>query len=231
MALPLLNETPLYTMTVPSTGKKIKYRPYLVKEEKVLLMANESQDKEQILNAIIDTITACTDGKVKTDDLTTFDMEYIFIKLRAKSVGETVTLYLPCDSCKQRNEVMFNLDDVQCPVDKDASNMIQINKDIYVEMRYPNYRQIETSEDQGEIAFNIIASCLKAVITEDERIDLDDETPSEIKRFLDSMTTEQFRKVSEFVKKMPRVEYTIEFDCSACSHHNEIEIKGMQNFF
>lgn len=230
MALPLLNDTPKYTLTVPSTGKKLKYRPYLVKEEKILLMANESNDKEAILEAVVETIKACTDNKVSLKDLTTFDLEYIFLKLRAKSVGEKVTLYLPCEECKHRNEVLVNLDDVQCPVVK-TDPMIQVNDTVWVEMRYPNYDLIENSDDAEEVGYNIVSSCIRAVIADDEKFLIDEEEPESLRAFLDSMTREQFGKITEFVRNMPQVEYNINYDCEGCNHHNEIEIKGMQNFF
>jgi len=231
MALPLLNETPSYELKIPSTGKKIKYRPYLVKEEKILLMANESKDREAILQAVVDTVQACTNNKVKVNDLTTFDLEFIFLKLRAKSVGENVTLYLPCaqDTCKQRNEVIVNLDDVQCPVNETDEKIIELTKNISVEMRYPNYTQIQSGNE--DLAASIIGSCIQAIITDDEKILTDDEPAEEIQRFLESMTREQFNKISAWVRKLPQVEYTIEYDCSTCGEHNEIEIKGLDNFF
>ena len=230
MALPLLNDTPKYTLTVPSTGKKLKYRPYLVKEEKVLLMANESNDKQAILEAVVDTIKACTDNKVQLKDLTTFDLEFIFLKLRAKSVGENVTLYLPCEECKHRNEVVVNLDDVKCPVVK-TDPLIQVNDTVWVEMRYPSYDLIEDSDSDEEVGYSIVSSCIRAVIADDEKFMVEDEEPAALRAFLDSMTREQFGKITEFVRKLPQVEYTIEYDCEGCGHHNEIEIKGMQNFF
>lgn len=232
MALPLLNDTPKYELTVPSSKQKIKYRPYLVKEEKILFVANESGDRQQVIRAIADTIRACTNDAVNVNQLTTFDLEYIFIKIRAKSVGEKITLYLPCgeEHCKQRNEVEINLDEIDCPI-LEQEKVIKLNDDISVEMRYPNYNQVDNSDDEQEIAFNIVASCLAAVLTKEERIEIDDEDPSEVKRFLDSLTNEQFKKIGEFVRNLPQIKYDIKFDCTSCGEHNTIEVKGMQNFF
>ena len=231
--LPTLNESPRYSLTVPSTGKKIRYRPYLVKEEKVLLMASETKDANQIQDAIIDTIRACTDNKLNVRELTSFDIEYLFVKLRAKSVGESITLYLPCqkEECKQRNEVIMNLDEVQCPVDKKKNMVVELSDTISIEMKYPGYDIVAPTDSKEEHAFHIIAQCIKYVITNDERIDVSDEPEEEVRRFLESMTREQFDKVTSFIRDIPQVEYTIEYDCTTCGEHNEVEVKGMQNFF
>ena len=229
MALPTLNGSPKYTLTVPSTGKKVRYRPYLVKEEKVLLMASESKDPQQVLDAIIDTIKACT-HQLKMNDLTSFDIEYIFIKLRAKSVGEAVTLYLPCTSCEQRTETSMNLDDVKCPVDEDRSMDIELNADVTVTMQYPSYKlkPSDTAEDAG---FTMISQCIKSVTVADEVVTMADETDEEIKKFLESMTREQFDSISAWIRDLPQVEHTLKFVCENCSEKNEIEVKGLQNFF
>lgn len=231
--LPTLNESPMYSLNIPSSGKKIRYRPYLVKEEKVLLMASETKDPNQIQDAIIDTIKACTDNKVAMRDLTSFDIEYLFIKLRAKSVGETITLYLPCqkEECKQRNEVTMNLDNVACPVDKKKNMVVELSDTISVEMKYPGYDIVAPTDSKQEHAFHIIAQCIKCVITDEDRIDVADEPEEEVRRFLESMTREQFDKVTSFIREIPQVEYTIEYDCETCGEHNEVEVKGMQNFF
>src|SRR6056300_979503 len=116
MALPSLNDTPKYELKIPSTGKKIKFRPYLVKEEKILLIAAESKDKDQMLGAIIDTINSCVQGNLNVNDLTTFDLEYLFIQMRAKSVGENASLNIKCQSCEEDNEYHMNLEDIRCNV-------------------------------------------------------------------------------------------------------------------
>ena len=114
MALPVLNDTPKYELKIPSTGKKIKFRPYLVKEEKVLMMAAESGDGVQMMSAIMDTIQSCVQSQTKVENLTTFDIEYLFIKLRSKSVGESSTINLSCESCKEPNEHVIDLESIEC---------------------------------------------------------------------------------------------------------------------
>lgn len=230
MALPVLNDTPRYSMKVPSTGKTIKYRPYLVKEEKVLLMANESKDPNQMMDAIGDTIEACTSNKLKANELSTFDLEYIFIKIRAKSVGEEVKLNLPCESCEERTETSINLDHVVCPVEK-PQTIIEIDDTISVELKWPSYADIVSSENVSDTAINLLISCISAVISDDERIDIQDEPKEQVVNFLESMTSKQFQKLSEFVSNIPSVKHDIIFDCEHCGHNNTIEVKGMQSFF
>lgn len=193
-------------------------------------MANESKDPDQVLDSIIDTIRACTDNKLKLSELTSFDIEYMFIKLRAKSVGETITLHLPCTECEKRTETTMSLDDVECPVDKNHDMIIKLDDSISVEMKYPGYK-ITVAETKQDAAVHAMAQCISAVISDDERIDVEDETTESVQAFLESMTRTQFEQITQFVLNIPQVQYTIEFECEHCSEHNEVEVKGLQNFF
>ena len=230
MALPLLNETAKYELKIPSSGKKLKYRPYLVKEEKILLMAAESKDINQISGAILDTVTACTDGKINKKELTTFDVEYIFLQLRAKSVGENISLNIKCDECEHENEHVVNIDEIKCDVPK-KSNIIKISDTISVEMQYPSYDMLDFNDDPESAGFAILGKCIKAVLTEDERIEIADESEESIKNFIGSMTQNQFEKVSMFLQDMPAVKHDINFVCQSCGHTNDIHLQGMQSFF
>lgn len=230
MALPKLNEVPKYELTIPSNGEKVKFRPYLVKEEKVLMLAAESKDTNQMLNAVMDTIEACVQTTLDFKKLTTFDIEYLFIKLRSKSVGEHSNITLSCSSCEHHNEVSIDLEQIECRgIAKDK--FIKLDDKITVEMRYPSYKDISISENDKEMGFRVLASSLNAVITEDERIEIEDESPESVRAFLESMTKEQFEKVSSFLMDMPQVEHTVEFDCSKCNEHNKIDLIGLQSFF
>ena len=231
MALPILNDTPKYELTIPSSNKNVRFRPYLVKEEKVLLMANESNDRNTIMSAMTDTVLACLQGDVTREELTMFDLEYMFIKIRAKSVGETVQLYYLCQECDEQNTVDVNLDEVVCETNQ-TEGMIQLTEDITLEMAYPSYTDfnLETS-DETEMGFEIIAQSIKTVLTEEERIDLSEESKENVKEFLESMTTAQFDKVAEFVRGMPSVKYESSFVCQSCGTHNKFEVRGMHNFF
>lgn len=230
MALPKLNETPKYELKLPSTGEVIKFRPYLVKEEKVLMLAAETKDSTQIMNAITDTIQACVQTPLNLSKLTTFDIEYLFIKLRSKSVGEVSNINLPCKACKEPNEYTVDLESIEC-VGGTKSKVIQLDDKISAQMKYPSYQNIDFNEDQSSMGFKLLGSSIEAVITEDERIDLQDETPESIREFLESMTKDQFDKLSEFLLDMPQVKHEVKFDCTKCGEHNQVELKGIQSFF
>jgi len=231
MALPALNETPRYELVVPSTKKKVRFRPYLVKEEKILLIANESSDQESVINAITDTVMACVHGEVKREDLTMFDLEYMFIKIRSKSVGENIQLYYLCKDCDHQNTVDVNLDDVVCKVPR-KKNTIKLSDEVALEMAYPSYSGFDLdNEDETEAGFSLIASSIKSVLTEEERIDVSEESKEEVHKFIESMTTDQFQKVADFVREMPVVRYESSFVCQNCGEKNEFEVRGMKSFF
>jgi len=230
MALPLLNESPRYEVVIPSTGKKIKFRPYLVKEEKVLMLAAETKDSKQMMNAIIDTVSACVTDKIDVNSLTTFDLEYLFIKLRAKSVGEKSTIQINCESCKEVNEYQIDLDEITCKMNK-TDNIIKIDDNISVEMKYPSYSQIDITENETEMGFEVLASCLATVYTQDQRIDVSEEPKESVRRFLESMTRSQFEKVRDYFVDMPQVKAEVEFTCRKCDELNKFDIRGIQSFF
>ena len=229
MALPKLNDLPKYELTVPSTGQQLRYRPYLVKEEKVLLMASSSSDSKQVMNAVYDTIASCVEG-VDVNALTTFDLEYMFLQLRSASTGETSEVTIQCPECNHRNAVTIPLGQIEV-TKSDANPIIPITDTITVEMKWPSYRDIPTDVEEEEIGFGLIASSIKTVISGDERIDVADEPFESIMSFLESMTQEQFAKVTQFFENAPTVKYDLPLTCSECGTHNTIEIKGMQSFF
>ena len=231
MALPVLNDTPKYELEIPSTGERVRFRPYLVKEEKILMLAAESQDSNQMMNAILDTIQACVQSDLKVRSLTTFDLEYLFIKLRSKSVGEKISLNLKCQSCEHENEYVMDLEQITCGQVKPRSNVIELDDKISVVMRYPSYIDFQDIKEEGEMGFNILANSLDAVITEDERIDIADEAPESVRRFLESMTREQFEKITKFLFDIPKVSYDLDFDCNKCGEHTHLELRGIQDFF
>ena len=229
MALPILNDTPKYTLTLPSTGETYKFRPYLVKEEKVLLIAAQSEDQNMIMGAIHDVISACVEN-IDVDTLTTFDLEYVFIQLRAKSVGETSQISVGCPSCGHKNGIVVDLNEVKV-VKKEADPIIKISDDVTVEMKYPSYRDIQITDDQTTIGFNLVASGLKSVFYGDEKINIEDESHESVVAFLESMTQDQFAKITAWFDDSPVVKYDLTLNCKECKETNEIEIKGMQSFF
>ena len=234
MALPKLNDTPKYSVEIPSMKKTVKFRPFLVKEEKVLLLAMESDEEDQVLGAIMDTIESCVVDKLDITQLTTYDIEYLFTKIRGKSVGETTQVKLKCETCETENKVIIPIDDIKV-VGDDIDPIIELQPGMLLEMRHPSYYELKNDVhiQSGETAaatFAMIRHCLKTIKTEENLINLKDEPAKEVDEFIESMNTEQFEKVRYFVETIPAMKHDIEFDCS-CGHHNKIELKGMQSFF
>lgn len=234
MALPKLNATPAYEMTVPSTKQKVTFRPFLVKEQKILLMALETQDRNEIVRAVTRTVRACVEQDL--GKLTSFDVDYMFTIIRSKSVGETAEVLLKCSHCDHNNEVTIQLD--HAFVDGDVNNAtIELTSDIHLSMQYPSYEQLLQSEalTKGasitESLMELIIVCLDSVHTQDERISFKDESREEIIKFIESMSAQQFDKLSEFVSKAPALAYNTTFVCSSCGGSNDASLRGMDDFF
>jgi hypothetical protein len=229
MALPKLNDTPKYSLTLPSTGQELRFRPYLVKEEKVLLMAAQSEDQNQIMGAVHDVIDACIEG-IDVNKMTTYDLEYAFIQLRSKSVGETTDVSINCPHCQTSNPIKIDLNDVVCTKSQEDT-MIKISDEVTVEMKHPSYRDIVLSDDQQEVGFNLVASGLKTVMYNGEKIDVEDEAHESVVSFLESMTQDQFGLITAWFENSPVVKYDLDLECKSCEKSSLIEIKGMQSFF
>jgi hypothetical protein len=235
MALPKLNDSPKYDLVIPSSKQKVRYRPYLVKEEKVLMMAMESQDMNAVLSAVVDTVAACVQDPIDKTKLAMFDVEYMFTQIRSKSVGETSKVGTKCKHCEARNEVEVDVSSIHIEV-PDINNMIEVTPEITLEMKYPSYHDIASMglTDRQSIAANafaMIGKCISAIHTEEERIDAKDVSSSELEEFIDSMTSEQFQKVSAYIEKMPRLEHDVHFKCVSCGEENDVKLQGMTDFF
>jgi len=237
MALPRINETLNFSMTIPSTGQSVRYRPYLVKEEKILLQAFESKDAQTCLEAMCDTVSSCLDQSenINVAKLATFDIEYMFTQLRSKSVGEISNIFIRCKECQETNPYSINLEELHIPVEK-GTNILSVTDSISVEMKYPTYESmingdIENAEKDVNVAFELIASSIAAVITQEERIDCSDLAKSEITDFLNSMTANQFKVITDFLQSMPALKHNAVFNCIKCETENELELKGLSDFF
>ena len=239
MPLPIL-EAPRYEVTVPSTGKKYSYRPYLVKEEKILMIALESNDEKQILNAMKDVIESCTFNKIKADNLCTFDLEYIFLKLRAKSVGEVSKVGLKCEKCEKSTPVEINIDEIEIDMNKKPKSTIKLTEKISVTLSWPKMKDavnfVKTEENQNDrvnTAIDIIASCIEAIHDNTKTYKAEDSTKEELIQFIESLNQKQFAKIQEYIEAMPKMEHTANFKCSDknCGHDNSIVLSGLQNFF
>ena len=235
MALPKIN-APRYDLVLPSTGQKVSYRPYLVKEEKIIMMAAESADEGQMVRAVKDVIASCTDNGVDTNNITMFDLEYVFIQLRAKSVGESTTIKARCGECSEMNDVEVDLSNTRVDMPKDAQKGVtkQLTDDISVVLKYPNVDTVVSATEKAtdvDAAFNLIASCMDAIYQGDSVYDVSTASREEIVEFIESLNTQQFGQLQEFVESMPSAKMDIQFKCTHCSHDNTTEIRGLANFF
>ena len=240
MPLPKI-ATPSYELELPSTGKTIQYRPFLVKEEKLLVIALESEDIKQITNAIKAVIRACILTKgIKVATLPTFDIEYLFLNIRGKSVGEDISVNLTCpDDNKTQVTVNINLDDIKVKKSEDHSNKIQLDKNLMMELKYPslnefiknNFDPNDTSRNPMEQSFDLVGSCIDKIYTEDEVWAASDCTKKEITDFLDSMNSNQFKEVENFFESMPKLSHNVKVMNPNTKVESDIVLEGLASFF
>jgi len=229
MTLPKL-QTPTYELILPSTGEKIKFRPFLVKEYKILLTTLDSEN-EEINRVVTELVDACTFNKLKIDTLANFDIEYIFLNIRAKSIGEITNLLLNCNNCD--NQISFDLNLTKAEVEKTPEHTAKINltDKIIIEMRYPRFDEmIDIYQNfKSDRIVELLSTCIKAVYTED--MIYDDYSKEELLEFVNSFSKDQFEMIENFFLTMPKLVQHIEQNCDKCGAHNEIKLEGLQNFF
>tara|TARA_B100001094_G_scaffold212422_1_gene206372 strand:- start:15 stop:734 length:720 start_codon:yes stop_codon:yes gene_type:complete len=238
MPLPKIS-TPSYELVIPSNKKKVKFRPFLVKEEKILIMAMESQDSTQIANAIKDVLSACilTRG-VKVNTLSTFDIEYLFLNIRGKSVGEEVEVMVTCpDDGETQVPTTINLDDIQVQVNDKHSPDIKLDSEYTLRMKYPSMDEfVKTNFNvDGSVnvddTFKLIASCVDQVYSEDESWASADCTKKELTDFVESLNSKQFKDIEKFFDTMPKLSHTVKVTNPKTKKENKIVLEGLQSFF
>ena len=232
MALPSLS-TPTYELTIPSTKKKIKYRPFLVKEEKVLLLALESEDDVQIAQAMKDLINACVLTKgIDPDDLATFDIEYLFLNIRGKSIGETIDVRILCpDDDATEVTTQIPIDKIKVVFTKDHTNKIQLSDDLWVEMKYPNIDSLAQQEETVEDTFKLVSKSIKKIYNAEDVWDSSTTTEDEFVEFVEGMSSKQFAKVQEFFETMPSLKHTVKVRNPNTRVESSHTIEGLSNFF
>jgi hypothetical protein len=229
MALPKL-ETPSYELILPSSGEKITFRPFLVKEYKILLTTLDAENAE-INRVVTELVNACTFNKLKIDTLANFDVEYIFLNIRAKSIGEITNLLLNCNNCDNQISLDLNLTNATVEKSPDHNPRINITDNIIIEMRYPKFEEMISiyQNFKSDIIVEMLSSCIKAVYTEDKIYD--DYTKEELLEFVNSFSKSQFEMIENFFLTMPKLVQRIEQDCDKCGTHNTMTLEGLQNFF
>ena len=238
MPLPTIS-TPTYELTQPSSNRKIKYRPFLVKEEKVLIIAMESQDTKQIARAVKDVLTKCILTKgIKVEKLATFDIEYLFLNVRGKSVGEHIEVMVTCpDDEKTQVPMSINIDDIKVQKDDDHSPDIKLDDTYTLKMKYPSLTEfIKNNFDNLEKlgvndTFDLIASCIDQVYTEEESWSHQECTKKELSDFVESLNSNQFKMVENFFTSMPKLTHTVKVINPNTKVESEIKIEGLQSFF
>ena len=238
MPLPTI-ATPTYELELPSTGKKIKYRPFLVKEEKLLVLALESEDTKQITTAIRAVLKNCIQTRgVKVENLPTFDIEFLFLNIRGKSVGEEIEVNLICPDDKETSvPVTINIDDIKITKDKDHTNKIKLDKSLIMEMKYPSLDEFIknnfdfTGDPNMDQSFDLIASCIDKIYTEDEVWSTADCTKKEVTEFLEQMNSRQFKGIEKFFTTMPKLSHSIEITNPNTGVKSTVVLEGLSSFF
>ena len=240
MPLPTIS-TPTYELTLPSSNRKIKYRPFLVKEEKILILAMESQDSKAIARAVKDVISKCILSKgIKVEKLATFDIEYLFLNIRGKSVGEDIDVNLICPDDNQTEvSVSVNLDDIKVQKPEGHSNQIKLDNDLMMELKYPslnefiknNFDPNDTSKNPMDQSFDLIGSCISKIYNQEEVWAAADCSKKEITDFLDSMNSSQFKEVEKFFETMPKLTHTIKVFNPKTKVESDVVLEGLASFF
>ena len=238
MPLPKIT-TAEYELKLPSNGKTVKYRPFLVREEKILILSLESQDQKQISNAVKQVLKECVLTKgIKIDTLPSFDIEYLFLNIRGKSVGETIELIVTCgDDGVTEVPVTVSIDDIKVVKDDDHSPDIELADGYTVKMKYPSLSQfVETNfqddeKNQVEKSFNIVAQSIDMDYNDEEMFSASECTKKELKEWVESLTSEQFQKIEKFFDTMPKLKHTLKVTNPKTSKENTIELEGLTDFF
>jgi len=237
MALPVL-ETNTFELTLPSSDVKVKYRPFLVKEEKILLQAMESQEQKQIVQALKDIVSVCTYGQLNVDELPTFDLEYVFLQIRSKSVGEVAKLKVLCpDTKKDYAEVEVDLSTVDVQVDDEHNNKIMVDEDkkIGVLMRYPTLASVDPTKDYSKqntkALFNVIGEGIYQIFEGDKVHMAKDYTKEELDQFVESLDSKSFKKIQRFYETMPKLMHEIEVENPKTKVKSKITLSGLSDFF
>ena len=244
MALPKVS-TLTYELTIPSSGEKVSYRPFLVKEEKTLLMAMEAGDNLAMTKAMQDIIVSCTDGEVDLKSLASFDIEYFFLQLRGRSIGEVLTInphrpenFKCCKEAKEEDicEININVDDIIMDTSKIKAAEIKITDDIGMKMNFPRIETVQKYATAGqdieaENVFKLIIDCIEYIWDGDEIYKAKDSTKKELNDFIESLSSSQFVNVREFFESMPRLSHTIDWECEKCKKSTPMLIEGIDSFF
>jgi hypothetical protein len=222
-------------MTLPFTGEVVDFRPFLVKEEKLLVMAKDSGDRQMIIRTVGDIVRDCTDGKVDANIHPMFHVEYAFLEIRGKSVGEEIEYFLVCGKCGHKTTTFTKVEEFKLLKHEGHTNNVVVNEEIRLTMKYPTFEDFvllfgDTEEDSPHVDA-VVARCVDTMITKDEVIKITRDNRGEIQEFIDNMLPEQYSRIEQFFATMPVLQCEKEFTCEKCGTDNEVNIGGISNFF
>jgi hypothetical protein len=239
MPLPTI-ATPTYELELPSNKKKVKYRPFLVKEEKILIIAMETEDPKQIANAVKDVISNCILTKgVKVDDLSTFDIEYLFLNIRGKSVGEDIEVLITCpDDGMTQVPTLINLDDIKVQISPEHTRDIKLDDQLSLRMKYPSMNEfiksnfnVEDSSVTVNDTFELICGCVEQIYTEEESWSASEYSKKELLDFLEQLSSKQFKEIEKFFETMPKLSHTITVNNPKTGVESDVVLEGLTAFF
>lgn len=227
-----VSQIPQYSTTLPVSGIVAKFRPFVVKEEKILLLALQSQNTQQISDAMANIISVCTNGVVDTHKICSADAEYIFLQIRSKSIGEEAKPQVLCGKCQTQTTLRIKLDDVNLKTTLPKTDgVIKLDEDVSLVMRYANIHDIDTTKSAVDAAFDLAKQCVDSVIIGEEvvtRADIDDE---DLGNFIDNLSPKAFEQIMDFFETTPKLNYGIEYTCPKCREKVKVEFKSMADFF
>ena len=238
MPLPKIN-TPTYELVLPSSGKKVKYRPFLVREEKILIIALESEDMTQITSAIVDILNSCilTRG-IKVEKMSTFDIEYLFLNVRGKSVGESVEVNIICpDDGETQVQTIIDIDSIKVQKNKNHNDTVKLDDEISIKLKYPSLTEfIQSNFDSDDTTdvdttMHMIASCIDIIYNDEESWKASESTPKEIQEFIDQLNTKQFKMIEDFFNTMPKLSHTVKVKNPKTDVESEVVLEGLASFF
>jgi DNA-directed RNA polymerase subunit M/transcription elongation factor TFIIS len=237
-------DVPIYEVKLISTGKPIRFRPFLVKEQKLFLMASESEDAKETINVIRQVLKNCVLDEIDVDGLPTFDLEYLFMNMRARSVDEVVDLKYKCNNvikndkdedvrCEGTVGFKFNLLEIQPTIHEDHKNKINLTENLGICLKYPTFEMVKKYEDMNEnqVLTHVLVDCIDYIFDQDQIYYAKDSTREELEEFIDNLQQKDLEKFKDFFDKMPEIKKDVKFKCPKCDYEEDITIKGMQNFF
>jgi hypothetical protein len=238
MALPM-NTQPTFSMVVPSTGKTVRFRPFVVKEEKALLIAQQSEEPKVMVDTLKSVFSSVIQDKIDVDKLAIFDIEYMFLQIRGKSVGETIDLLFNCDEDhgeqneKARSKITINIQDIKVSKSEEHTNKIPLFNNVGLIMKYPTLEATDLLQDASDIeeVFNLVADLIDCIYDGDDVYYGHETKKEELLQFLNNLTTEQFAKIQKFFETMPKISTSVDYKCPICGREHHKVLEGLQNFF